>query len=106
MAYAPGQWASTTIANGATNSATMDLGRVFDLIQFDIPAVNTCAMSLKVCKILAGTFNTLGGSAPTVNVGVGSCYETFRLGGYQYVQLISSVTQNANRSVGYRGIAI
>lgn len=105
MAYTAMQWASIAIVNGATLSNAIDLGRIYDYLQVDLPALNSCDISLTVSKTSGGTYNTLGATSPTVNVGTGSKQEVLILGGHQFCKLLSSVTQNAARTIWYRGLA-
>jgi hypothetical protein len=105
MAYSAMQWQSTTIANASNVSAAINLGRIYDFIQLDIPAVNACSLSLLASSIVGGTYNTLGASSPAVNVGTGSFEEVFRIGGHQFIKVLSSVIQNATRTFNYRGLA-
>ena len=105
MSFAPMQWQSVVMNSGASESAEIDLKRVFDLLQLDIPALNTCSLSLKAARISGGTFNVLGAASPSVDVGVGSKQDVFKIGGHQFLKLVSSVVQNAARTFYYRGIA-
>jgi len=106
MPYAPKPWAAATMnVTANTTTEAIDLGRVFDLLAIDVPAVNTCSISLKACRTLGGTYNTLGSSTPAVNVGAGSVYEMLNLGGMQYVKLFASVNQSASRTFYYMPIA-
>ena len=105
MAYAPQQWQNTTYVTNSTLSNAIDLGRVYDYIQLDIPAVNNCTFGIAVSKAAGGTYNTLGAATPSVNVGTGSKQEVFKLGGHQFLKLVSSVVQDTP-TIYYRGIAV
>lgn len=103
MAYAPGPWTSVTLVNTETTSAAIDLKRVFDIIQVDFPAMNSCSISFEVSRTVGGTYNALGNSV-AANIGTGSIQDVYKLGGHQFIKLVSSVTQNADRAIFYRGI--
>lgn len=106
MGYAPGGWQTVVLNNGATDSTAIDLGRVFDLLDVDFPAMNSCSISLKASRSAAGTYNVLGVGTPAAVIGTGSLQEVFKIGGHQFIKLVSSVTQNAARSILYRGIGL
>jgi Leucine-rich repeat (LRR) protein len=104
MAYAPVQWQSTTIANTAVNSAAIDLGRVFDKIQLDLPAMNATSINIAVSRTAGGTYNFLGNEA-LVDVSTGSSQRVFNIHGYQYLKVICNNAQGALRTIYYRPIA-
>ena len=106
MAYAPGAWTAVVMNSLATDSTAIDLGRVFDVIQVDFPAMNSCSISLKASRASGGTYNALGASTPSVSIGTGSVQEILKLGGHQFIKLTSSVTQNAARTIYWRGIGL
>jgi len=106
MTYTAMQWQTVNIANAGTLSSAVDLGRIYDMIQLDIPAMNVCSLSITVSKIPGGTYNTLGASSPVVPVNVGSFQEVFKIGGHQFLKIQCDNAQAANRTFYYRGIAI
>jgi hypothetical protein len=62
-----GKWTAATIASGATESAALDLGRAYDVLLIQIPAVNGGGtIFLKVAETTGGTYYTLGGSDITL----------------------------------------
>ena len=105
MAYTAMQWASTTYVTNSTLSNAINLGRIYDFIQLDIPAVNNCTFGIAVSMTAGGAYNTLGAASPSVNVGTGSKQEVFRLGGHQFLKLNSSVVQDTP-TIYYRGLAV
>lgn len=105
MAYTAMQWTSTTYVTNSTLSNAINLGRIYDFIQLDIPAVNNCTFGIAVSMTAGGTYNTLGAATPAVNVGVGSKQEVFKIGGHQFLKLVSSVVQDVP-VIYYRGLAI
>ena len=104
MALAQGAWTAVIMNSGATDSTSIDLGRVYDLIQVDFPAMNSCSISLKASRTSGGTYNALGSSV-TANIGTGSIQDVYKLGGHQFIQLTSSVVQNSARTIYWRAIA-
>jgi len=52
-----------------------------------------------------GAYNTLGAASPAVNVSTGSKQEVFKLGGHQFLKLVSSVVQDTPE-IYYRGLAV
>lgn len=103
MAYTAMVWQTTNIENTKTLSSAIDLGRIYDLLQVDFPAMNACSIGIDVSRT-GGTYNILGGGI-AVNISTGSRQEVFKIAGHQFLKLNSSATQTANRSFYYRGIA-
>lgn len=106
MAYSAMAWETVNIANTTSLSAAIDLRRIYDFIQLDIPPVDVCSLSLTVSKTAGGTYNVLGASSPVVPVNVGSFQEVFKIGGHQFLKIKCDNAQAANRTFYYRGIAI
>ena len=104
MAYTAQQWQSTTIANGASNSASIDLKRVYDKIQLDLPALNAASINIKVSRASGGTYNFLA-TTNAVDVSTGSKQVCLNIEGHQFLQLYCDNAQGAARTIYYRGIA-
>ena len=104
MGYSPMQWQSTTVANTASNSASIDLGRIYDKIQLDLPALNACSINVKVARTSGGTYNFLA-SLAAVDVTTGSKQIVLNVMGHQFMQVYCDNAQGAARTIWYRGIA-
>ena len=101
----PGSWLAATIANGGTSSAEVDLGRSYDFLDIQIPTVTSCTLKVQVAEKTGGTFQDLG-SDITTDTTTGAYNDVWRLGGYQYIKIVSSVAQGAERLIRVRGMAL
>lgn len=99
----PGQWITATIVDTTTSSA-INLGRDYDLVEIDMPTLTSCDLSLTVARTLAGTYKALGNITQTV--GVAGYTEVFYTGSFQYIKLVSSVSQSGTNTFYVRGIAL
>ncbi len=99
-----GSWkaATITVALGTT-SAEVDLGRDFDYLQIQIPTVGSCTLKLQVAEKTGGTFQDLG-SGVTTDTTTGGYTDTWKLGGYQFIKVVSSATQTIERLIRVRGM--
>ncbi len=101
----PGQWKAATIANNGTSSDEVDLGRSYDYLDIQIPTVTSCTLKVQVAEVTGGTFRDLGESL-TTQVTTGAYNDVWRLGGYQFIKIVSSATQGAERLIRVRGMAL
>lgn len=99
-----GSWlpATITVALGTT-SAEVDLGRDFDFLEVQIPTVESCTLKLQVAEKTGGTFQDLGPSV-TTDTTTGAYNDVWKLGGYQFIKVVSSATQTAERLIRVRGM--
>ena len=98
-----GDWITTTIANGGTTTAEVNLGRDFELLEVEIPTITSAALNLQVSKTPGGTFQNLGNSVTTETI-TGGYTTVWRLGGFQFIKIVSSNAQGAERTFNVRGI--
>ncbi len=105
MAYSSMQWASVNVANAGTLSSAIDLGRIYDFIQLDVPPINTSTITIDVSKTAGGTYNALATTA-NVDVTTGSKQIVMNIHGYQFLKLNCVNAQGANRTFWYRAYAI
>lgn len=105
MTFARGQWASVAIANGASLSSAIDLGRIYDFIQLDVPAVNATSVGIDVSRTAGGTYNALGTTA-AVDISAGSKQYVLNIHGHQFLKVNCTNAQGAARTVWYRGYAL
>lgn len=101
----PGSWKAATIANAGTSSAEVNLGRDYDYLEIIIPTITSCTLKIQVAEKTGGTFQDLGSNITTLTT-TGGYSTVFRLGGYQFIKVVSSATQGAERLIRVRGIAI
>lgn len=94
--------ATITITTSDTVSAEVDLGNDCDLLQVIMPALTSCKVSVQVAEKTGGTFQSLGNSQATETT-AGSYSTMFKLGGYQYIKLVTSAGQSGNRTFRVRG---
>lgn len=110
-----GEWkdCTITIATSATLSAAVDLGRPYDTLLVIMPATITAAsISVRVAESLAGTYQNLyitsmadgDDDQPITTSGTGGITWIVPLGGFQYIKLLSSQNQGANRTFRVCGV--
>ena len=98
-----GSWKNALISSGQTASAEVDIGRDYDFLEIVIPAITQAQIYLQVAEKTGGTFQELGdGSARSESTG-GSFTTVFKLLGFQYIKVVSTVSQGADRTFRVRG---
>ncbi len=98
-----GAWKAATIANNGTSSAEVDLGRDYDYMEIQIPTVTSCTLKVQVAETTGGTFRDLGNGVTTATT-TGGFNDVWKLGGYQFIKIVSSATQGAERLIRVRGM--
>ena len=98
-----GEWKAATIASGGTSSAEVDLGRDYNYLEIQIPTLTSCTLKIQVAEKTAGTFYDLGDGV-TTNPGTHNYADTFKLGGYQFIKVVASATQDEQRLIRVRGM--
>ena len=100
-----GEWKDCviTITTSTTVSAEVDLGRDYDYMQIKIPTLTSANISFTVAEKTGGTFVTLGSGNAVITAGTGAFTTTVNLGGYQFIKVIASAAQGANRTFRVRG---
>ena len=91
-----GSWQATTISVGASVSAAADLGREYDYLSVQIPAVSdACKLYLQVAERLGGTYYDLGKETTTNEESFGRA-DVWRLGGYRFIKVASTKSQSSD----------
>lgn len=97
-----GSWKAATVAINTATSSEVDLGRSYDYLEIQIPAVDSGTVSIQVAEKTGGTFYTLGDGV-TTETGTHNYADCFFLGGYQFIKVITSATQTTERLIRVRG---
>ena len=90
-----GDWLAATIADEATSSAEVNLGGNFDYLQIQIPTIDAATIKIQVSESSGGTFYDLGDGITTA-AGAHTYADVFKLGGYQFIKVVSSATQSTS----------
>ena len=98
-----GKWQTATISANQTESAVVDLGREYDYVSLQIPGMTACKLHLKVAEKTGDTFYDLGKDT-TTNEESFNRADVWRLGGWRFVKLVSSVAQPAAVSIKICGM--
>lgn len=102
----PGNWKAATIAQSATSSSEVNLGRDYDFLDIQIPTMDTCTIKITVAEKTGGTFFDLGDGVTTAS-GTHNYADVFKLGGYQFIKVVASASQtSAQRLIRVRGMAL
>ena len=94
-----GDWLTVTEDQDAKKSAEVNLGRDFDYLELQIPALVSCNMNLEVSMTTGGTFQNLSGITEAVTTGAYD--DVWYLGGWQFIKLECSETQTASDKTFY-----
>jgi len=95
-----GDWIVGTIAINGTSTGEIDLGRNFDFIELQIPTLVSGTLKLQVSRTSGGTFQDLGLSNLT-DATTGAYSDTWKLGGWQFIKIVSSATQTVTARTFY-----
>ena len=98
-----GQWVAATIDSGETSTAAIDLGRPYDFLSVEVPTMDTCSLSLKVAEKVGGTYYPLGLDSET-NEETFNRADVWRLGGWQFIKIVASAPQSAERLIRVCGM--
>ena len=93
-----GSWVTGTIAIDGTSTDEINLGRDYDYIEIRIPALVSGALKLQTSNVTGGTFQDLGASVTTAAT-TGQYNDVWKLGGYQFIKIVSSATQTTTARV-------
>lgn len=99
-----GEWLDAVIANSGTSTDELNLGRAFEFLQIVIPTVTSGTLKLEVAEDTGGTFQSWGDNI-TTNTTTGAYSATWNLGSYQFIKIVSSVSQGAERTFRIRGFS-
>jgi hypothetical protein len=105
IAQAEGTWADCIIANGETTSAAVDVGRNYRYLQVVLPELTSGSLSLHVSEAIDGTYQELkpNGESAVYGPTTGQHNDTWWLLGWQFVKIVSSAAQGAERTFRVRG---
>lgn len=98
-----GEWRAATIAASGTSSAEVDLGRDYEWVQIIIPTIDSANISFTVAEKTGGTFQALGSGSQVITAGTGGFTTVATIGGFQFIKVVSSATQTAERLIRVRG---
>ena len=87
-----GPWVTGTIAINGTSTGEIDLTRDFEQIDIILPTLESGAVHIEVAPTLGGTYQDLGVSYTTVAT-TGGYSDTWDIGGWQYIKLVSAAAQ-------------
>jgi len=109
-----GDWQTIVMNVSVSNveTAEIDLGRPWEVGMLVVPLINTAQISFKVAKKTGGTFQALHGTDPVngdshqilSTAGAGAMTWTFPLLGFQFIKVVTTNGQDANRSFDVCGI--
>ncbi len=109
-----GEWKTALIDVSEDDDLTaeINLGDVFDSVIIRIPTLTSSSISLKVVEASGGTFNDLYMTIPTsgANIQVKTDKATtahiiqMPLGGFQFIKLLASDAQAADRTFNVCGV--
>jgi len=98
-----GEWKAATIALNETSSAEIDLGRDYDFLEVQIPAIDSASLKVQVAEKTSGTFRDLGNSV-TTSSGTHNYHDVWGIGGWQFIKVVASATQTGARLIRVRGM--
>ena len=88
-----GGWTTATIDDEGTASGEVDLGHSFDFLDIVIPTVDSTTLKIQVADVIGGTYQDLGDGITTATT-TGGYSDTWKLGGWQNIKIVSSATQS------------
>jgi len=101
--FSYGNWETGTIASSGTSTGVIDLGREFQYLCIILPSLTSGTIKVQVSDAVGGTYQDLGKSVLTAT-STGGYSTTFKIGGYQFIKVVSSASQGAARTVTVRGM--
>ena len=97
-----GSWLAATIADEATTSSEVDLGKAYEKLLVIGTALDNAQLSIQVAEVTGGTFQDLymilsvDGTSAQVITDAGTTALTYimPLGGFQFIKIKASAAQN------------
>ena len=97
-----GEWKAATIADEATTSSEVDLGRPYENLMVIGTALDSAQLSIQVAEKTGGTFQDLymilsndGTSAQVItDAGTSALTYMMPIGGFQFIKIKASAAQN------------
>ena len=96
-------WKAATIPINTVTSAEVDLGRDYDFLEVIIPEITSGTLKLQTAEQLTGDYNALGYNV-TTTTGTHDYHDVWELGGWQFIKVVASVEQGAERLIRVRGM--
>jgi hypothetical protein len=93
-----GKWVTGTIAVDGTSTDEIDLDSDYDFIEVRIPTLVSGTLKLQTSNVTGGTYQDLGLSITTAAT-TGAYNDVWKLGGYQFIKIVSSGTQTTTARV-------
>ena len=90
-----------TIANNGTSTGAINLRANCNFVSVVVPTLDSGTVKLQVS--LEGTTYQDLGSSITTGTTTGGFTTTFKLGGFQFIKVVSSASQSAARTIKVRG---
>jgi len=97
-------WKTAVIASAGETSGEVDLGDSYGYLMVNIPTITSATLSITVAMESGGTFVDLDSASYVA--GTGALGTTFLLGGWQFIKIVSSATQGAERTFYVRGVEL
>ncbi len=98
-----GNWIAATIPAGGSSSSAIDLGSKYDYLPMNIPPLDSCKLYLQVAEVLAGPYYDLDKEGMEEESTFGRA-DVYRLGGWQYVKVVTSKRQSQQRLIRISGM--
>ncbi len=106
-----GEWKAATILNNGTSSAAVDLGREYEFMLIQLPALTSNTIKPQVAETLAGTYYDIYDTPPASGAAVkiisaattGEYMWLVPIGGSRYIKIVSGGAQGAERLIRVRG---
>lgn len=93
-------WIEGTIAINGTSTGEIDLMKPYDFIDIRIPTLVSGTLKLTTSNATGGTFQDLGASVTTAAT-TGAYNDVWKVGGYQFIKIVSSATQTTTARTFY-----
>jgi hypothetical protein len=71
-------------------------------VEIVLPTLDSGTIKVQVCDTATGTFVDLGANITTATT-TGGYADTWVIGGYQFIKIVSSANQTAERTIKLRG---
>jgi len=101
-----GEWKDATITIATDDDLTpeVDLGRVYNFLNIYAPTLTSTTITIEVSEKSGGTFEPLySATGVTKAASTGGWYDTFQLGGYRWIKILTGTGQAANRTFRVQG---
>jgi len=100
-----GEWLTGTIASGGTSTDAINLGKDYEFIQVILPTLTAGTLKVQVSATFGGTYQDLGSGITTAST-TGAYSDVWKIGGYQFIKIVSSGEQAGARSISVRGMRV